>query len=88
MLVICKTILHVASLAADAETKGVFTNAQLALPIRHALEAGLDHPQPPKPLKLDNSTTTGLVNKNIHQTKCLNLGTCSITSSKISKRNN
>ena len=67
MLVICKTIRHVASSAAEAETTGVFTNAQLGLPIRHALEAGLDHPQLPTLLKSNNSTTTGFVNNNTHQ---------------------
>ena len=46
---------------------GVFTNAQLALPTRHALEAGLDYPQSPSPLKSDNSTTTCFFNNNMHQ---------------------
>ena len=44
-LVICKPIRHVVSSAAEAETTGVFVNAQLALPNLHALEAGLGHPQ-------------------------------------------
>ena len=67
ILGMCKTIRHVASSAAEAETAGVLANAQQAFPIRHALEAGLDHPQPLTPLKSDNSTTTGFVNNNMHQ---------------------
>ena len=49
------------------KTGRAFKNAQLDLPIRHALETGLDHLQPPKPLKSHNSTTTGFVNNNMHQ---------------------
>ena len=67
MLVACKTIRHVASSAVEAEMAWAFTNAQLALPIRYALEAGLDHHQPPTPLKSDNSTTTGFFYNNMHQ---------------------
>ena len=66
ILVICKTLKHVVSSAAEAETAGVFTNAQIALPIRHTLEA-LGHPQPPTPIKTDNSTATGFVNNNMQQ---------------------
>ena len=67
MLIACKTILHIVSSAEEAKMAGVFTNAQLALLIRHALEAGLDHPQPPTPLKPNNSTTTGFVDIKMHQ---------------------
>lgn len=38
ILVACRTLQHVASSAAKAETAGVFTNAQIALPMRCALE--------------------------------------------------
>ena len=44
ILVICKTLRHMCSSAAEAEIVGVFTNAQLAIPIRHILEC-LGHPQ-------------------------------------------
>ena len=53
------------SSAAEAETAGVFTNAQLAIPIRYILEC-LRHPQPPTLIKSDNSTTIGFVNNNIY----------------------
>ena len=39
VLVICKTLKHVVSSAAEAETVGVFTNAEIALRMRHTLEA-------------------------------------------------
>ena len=64
----CKTLRHVVSSAAEAETAGVFHNAQMALPIRIVLQA-LNHPQPPTPIKTDNSTTAGIVNSSIRQKK-------------------
>ena len=48
----CKTLRHVVASAAEAETAGVFHNAQIVLPIRRILEA-LNHPQPPTPIKTD-----------------------------------
>ena len=74
MLVECKTIRYVVSLAVEVERAGVFTNAKLALPIRHALEDGLVYPQPPTPLKSDNFTTTGFVNNNMHQRRLKSWG--------------
>ena len=52
--------------AAEAETAGLFYNAQTAIPIRRLLTA-IGHPQPPTPLKTDNSTALGFVYDNIHQ---------------------
>ena len=46
--------------------RGFFHNAQVDIPIRHILEA-LGHPQPPTPLKTDNSTANGFVHNSIHQ---------------------
>ena len=66
ILVECKTLKHVVSSAAEAETAGVFYNAQKAIPIRYILEQ-LGHQQPPTPLKTDNSTALGFVRNNIHQ---------------------
>ena len=68
MLVTCKTLRHVVSSAAEAETSGVFINAQLAIPIRYTLES-ICHPQPQTLIKTDNFTTAGHVNSNI-QKKC------------------
>ena len=72
ILVECKTLRHVVASAAEAETAGVFHNAQMAVPIRHFLQA-LGHQQPPTPIKTDNSTTHGFIHNNIHQKKSKSL---------------
>ena len=54
LLTECKTIWHVVSSAAETETTALFHNAQTAHPIRYIL-AQLGHPQPPTPLKTDNT---------------------------------
>ena len=64
ILIECKTIDHVVASVAEAETSGVFHNAQTAIPIIHLLEA-LGHKQPPVHIKTDNSTCAGFANKNI-----------------------
>ena len=66
ILVICKTIPHVMTSAAEAEMAGIFMNAKEIIPIRHALEA-LGHPQPPTPLKTDNSTSSAFIDNNMKQ---------------------
>ena len=68
ILIECKTLRHVVASAAEAETGGIFHNAQMAIPIRTILEA-IDHPQPPTPITTDNSTATGFVYNNINQKK-------------------
>ena len=60
ILVECKTLRHVVSSAAEVETGGVYHNATTSIPIRTILHA-LNHPQPPTPIKTDNSTTTGFM---------------------------
>jgi hypothetical protein len=52
--------------AAEAETGGVYGNAQEALACRISLLA-LGHPQPATPLKTDNSTANSFVHANIKQ---------------------
>ena len=64
----CKTLRHVVASAAEAETGGLFHNAQTIIPLRQALQA-LDHPQPPTPLKTDNSTANSFVHNNMRQKK-------------------
>ena len=66
ILVQCKTLRHVVSLAAEAETVGFSYNVQTSLPIRLFLEA-LQYPQPPTPITMDNSTMHGFVHNNINQ---------------------
>ena len=66
ILIECKTLRHVVSSAAEAEIGGIFHNAQTAIAIRTLLQA-LNHPQPPTPIKTDNSTANSFVHDNIHQ---------------------
>ena len=66
VLVECKTLRHVVASAAEAEIAGIFHNAQISLPIRHLLEC-LHHPQPPTPIKTDNTTANGFIHDNIQQ---------------------
>lgn len=66
ILIECKTLKHVVASAAEAETAGVFHNAQCAIPIRYMLDA-IGHPQPATPIKTDNSTAQGFVYDNINQ---------------------
>jgi hypothetical protein len=60
--VLCKTIRGVPASAAEAETVGLFMNAQEAIPMITALEE-MGHPQPltGTPLETDNSTATGIL---------------------------
>ncbi len=62
--IVCKTLKNVVSSAAEAETGGLFINGQEIIPLRYILEQ-IGHPQPPTPLKTDNSTSNGFVHKNI-----------------------
>ena len=62
----CKTIKNVVGSAAEAETGGLYGNAQMGIIIRHALEE-LGHPQPPTPLKTDNATANSFVHSNLRQ---------------------
>jgi hypothetical protein len=60
--VLCKTIHGVPASAAEAETVGLFMNAQEAIPMITALEE-MGHPQPINgtPLETDNSTADGIL---------------------------
>ena len=68
ILVKCKTLRHVVASAAEAELSGVFHNSQVSIPIQRILTI-LNHPQPPTPIKTDNSTANGFIHDNIHQKK-------------------
>ena len=65
-MVECKTLKHVVTSAAEAETSALFHNARTSIPIRRLLIT-LGHPQPPTPIKIDNSTTLAFVHNNITQ---------------------
>ena len=62
----CKTLRHVVSSAAEAETAALFSNAKTIIDLRRSLHA-LGHPQPPTPLKTDNSTACGFVSNFVQQ---------------------
>lgn len=62
----CAALKHVVASAVEAETGGLFRNGQEVVNMRCIL-AALDHPQPPTPLKTDNSTAVGFANGNIRQ---------------------
>jgi hypothetical protein len=68
ILIECKTLRHVVASSAEAETAGVFHNAQRAIPIKYMLNQ-LGHPQPPTPIKMDNETATNFIHNNITQKK-------------------
>jgi len=60
MLIECKTLRHVVASLAEAESAGIFHNAQVALPIRYMLTQ-LGHLQPPTPLKTDNLMSNNFI---------------------------
>ena len=66
--VICKTIPHAMTSAAELEMARLFMNTQEIIPIRHGLMA-LAHPQPPTPLKTENSTSSSFIDNSIKQRK-------------------
>ena len=68
VLVECRCLRHVVSSAAEAETAGLFYNAQNALLLRRIL-LHIGHPQAATLLKTDNATANGFVHNNIHLRK-------------------
>lgn len=54
----CKTLRHVVTSAADAETEGIFYNAQNSIRLRHILNS-MGHLQPPTPIKTEFATANG-----------------------------
>jgi hypothetical protein len=65
---VCHKLRDVTASAAEAEVGGLFVNSQDAVPIRTTLEE-LNHPQPPTPIKIDNSTASGIANNTLKQRK-------------------
>jgi hypothetical protein len=64
--VMCNIMKEIVSAASEAELAGLFHNGKEACPIRICLEE-LGHPQPPTPLKTDNTTAEGLANDTMKQ---------------------
>jgi hypothetical protein len=60
----CTILKLVAASAAEAELGALFLNAQETKVLQLILTE-LGHPQPPKPIHIDNTTTVGIVNNMI-----------------------
>jgi hypothetical protein len=66
ILNVAAVIKNVVASAAESEVGACFHNAQSCAPLRVALTE-LGHTQPPTPLRTDNSTAFGILNKRIKQ---------------------
>ena len=66
--VLAKLIRCVMASASEAEVAALFMNARAAVPFRITL-CELGHPQPPTPIRTDNSTADGIANGTIKQNK-------------------
>ena len=60
----CRYLRHVVASAAEAEVGGLFHNAQTTIPIRNCLIL-MNHPQPPTPIKTDNTTAEAFTYNNV-----------------------
>mgnify|MGYP004176976041 CR=1 FL=1 len=65
---VCHILRHIMASAAEAEIAALFKNGQEAVVLRNTLR-NLGHPQPPTPIKTDNSTAAGIANNTILQRK-------------------
>ena len=66
IMIIAKILKMVVASAAEAEIAALFLNAQEIVPLRMTCEE-LGHPQPPTPLRTDNSTANGILNGTVKQ---------------------
>ena len=73
ILIECHTLRDVIIPAAEAETKGVFQNVKLSLPIDHILIV-MNYPQLPTPIATDSTTTTCFVHNNMVMKKIKSWG--------------
>ena len=64
--VMVKIIKAVMSSAAEPEIGALYMNAQQLLPLRITCKE-LGHPQPPTPMRTDNITASGIINKTCKQ---------------------
>jgi hypothetical protein len=62
----CHKLQHIMASAAKTEVGGLFVNSQEAVALRTNLK---EHPQPPTPIKTDNSTASGIANNTLKQRK-------------------
>ena len=66
IMVIAKILKMVVASAAEAEVAALYHNAREIVPLR-VTATELGHPQPPTPLRTDNSTADGIMNGTIKQ---------------------
>ena len=66
--VLAKVIKSVMSSAAEAEVGALYMNAREILPLRVTCEE-LGHPQPATPMRTDNTTAEGILNKKYKQNR-------------------
>jgi hypothetical protein len=66
VFILAKVIKAVMQSAAEAECGALYMNAKEVMPMRTTLEE-LKHPQPPTPMRTDNSTADGIMNKTVKQ---------------------
>ena len=65
-MVVAKILKMVVASAAETEVASLYHNAREIVPLR-VTAAELGHPQPPTPLRTDNSTADGIMNGTIKQ---------------------
>ena len=62
--ILCKRMRNVLASTAESELAALFHNGQEAAVLRQIL-LEMGHPQPPTPIKTDNSTTDGIANRSV-----------------------
>jgi hypothetical protein len=67
IFILAKMIKSVMQSAAEAECGGLYMNAKEAVPSMRITLEELNHPQPATPIRTDNSTTDGIMNKTVKQ---------------------
>ena len=63
-----RILKHVVASATEADVAGLFQNVQTDVPLRITLHK-LGFPQPPNPIKIDNSAAEGIVTAMVRQKK-------------------
>jgi hypothetical protein len=64
ILAIAQLIKAVMFSAAEAKVGALYISCREAIPACHTLEF-MGHPQPPTPMKMDNTTALGIVDNNV-----------------------
>ena len=71
--ILCKILQNVIASAAETEIASAFENVKEAIPMWNAL-VFLDHPQPPTPLQVDNTTAVNFANNELKQKRSKAIG--------------